>query len=110
MNNPTPDDYEVEQVKTGFETKVIARYPNLRFVTSVKLPDNGSIHKQIEQTRDDAFGYQNCANCTNDENVNQGEAKRYPCDDCWEKALDAIEQWADERADDLIGEWASSDE
>lgn len=27
-----------------------------------------------------------------------------PCDDCWNKALDAIEEWTEEHTDELLGD------
>lgn len=91
MDDPTPEDYKIKQDTGAIRPRIVIRYPNMDFVTTVKLSENGSLHKQIEKKRTPNWtADDSCANC--DDSIQQVKGKTPPCGDCWETALDAAEE------------------
>ena len=98
MTVPEPDEYEIRYVDRVFEKRVVAHYPNMSMTTSV---EGDGLYSNIEEKRREELEYDECENCNPELSLDDTYA---PCNDCFQAALDAIDSWAAENTDKLLGD------
>jgi len=97
-DTPDPDEYDVEEQKFRGEMVIVSEYPNTPFEIHV---EKDGLYNNLNRKRKKEYDYDECPNCSDE----VGLTETYPaCNDCYQASLDAIEEWAEEHVDDILGD------
>ena len=94
---PDPDEYEVQLQEFRREMNIRVDYPNAPFGVFVR---KDGWYSNLNDMRKEEYDYDECLNC---DEVALSETGCVPCGDCQQAALDAVEEWAEENTDELLG-------